>query len=166
MYGNHIVYISVGSNIGNKLENCRNGIIATADSGSSSILQVSHYYKTEPVDYTEQDWFINTVIKIETTLDPFKLLNELKEIQHRAGRVIDKVRYGPRILDLDIIFYDDEVIKTSGLIIPHPRMHKRHFVLQPMCDIDPNFIHPKLKKSMNDLLKKVMNTKQEIVRCS
>jgi len=163
---NHIVYVSVGSNIGNKLENCRNGIKATADSVLSGVLEVSHYYKTEPVDYTEQDWFVNAVAKIETTLDPFKLINELKRIQHSAGRVIDKIRYGPRILDLDIIFYDSAVIKTSGLIIPHPRMHKRHFVLQPMCDIDPNFTHPKLKKTMKYLLKKVMNTKQEIVLCS
>ena len=163
---NHIVYISVGSNIGNKLENCRNGIKATGDSVSSEILEVSHYYKTEPVDYTEQDWFVNAVVKIETTLDPFELLIGLKGIQHNAGRVMDKIRYGPRILDLDIIFYDNDVIKTSVLIIPHPRMHKRHFVLQPMCDIDPNFIHPKLKKSMKYLLKKVMNTKQEIIRCS
>ena len=88
----------------------------------------------------------------QTILDPFQLLNTLNAIERRAGRRIDKIRFGPRVLDMDIIFYDQLVIHSTKLIIPHPRMHKRRFVLQPICDIDPEIIHPILKKNMQYLL--------------
>ncbi|MBW2742236.1 MAG: 2-amino-4-hydroxy-6-hydroxymethyldihydropteridine diphosphokinase [Deltaproteobacteria bacterium] len=113
----HTAYISVGSNIGDKLLNCRKGISALTKSGKSVIIGQSNFYKTEPVDYTDQDWFFNSVVKIETTLDPFQLLYELKIIEKDAGRTEDQIRYGPRILDLDIIFYDNIVINSSELII-------------------------------------------------
>ncbi len=149
---NHIAYISVGSNIGNKLENCQKGVAALISSGSTEILKRSQIYKTDPVDYTDQDWFINYVVTIQTVLDPFQLLSTLNAIQHRAGRIVDKIRFGPRVLDMDIILYDDLVIHSAKLIIPHPRMHKRRFVLKPICDIDPGIMHPILKKSMQYLL--------------
>ena len=148
----HIAYISVGSNIGNKLENCQKGVTALISSGSIKNLKHSQIYKTDPVDYLNQDWFINYVVKIQTILDPFQLLNTLNAIERRAGRRIDKIRFGPRVLDMDIIFYDQLVIHSTKLIIPHPRMHKRRFVLQPICDIDPEIIHPILKKNMRYLL--------------
>ncbi|MFQ5485269.1 MAG: 2-amino-4-hydroxy-6-hydroxymethyldihydropteridine diphosphokinase [Desulfobacterales bacterium] len=146
------VYISIGSNIGNKLQNCQNGIKALINPGFSSLKKHSPFYSTEPVDYKNQDWFINAVIKIQSVLDPFQLLSKIKSIQHDAGRVSDPVRYGPRVLDLDILLYNDLVINSSGLVIPHPRMHKRRFVLKPMCDIDPTIVHPVLKKDMQYLL--------------
>jgi 2-amino-4-hydroxy-6-hydroxymethyldihydropteridine diphosphokinase len=148
----HIAYISVGSNIGNKFQNCQNGVAALTRSQTIVVLAQSQIYKTEPVDYRNQDWFVNYAVKVETSLDPFQLVTVLKSIQHQAGRFIDPIRFGPRILDLDIIFYDDRVINSSKLVVPHPRMHKRRFVLKPICDIDPGIIHPVLKQSMRCLL--------------
>ena len=158
----HIVYISVGSNLGNKLENCCQGIQSLTCCGARLITQ-SRIYQTEPVDYKDQDWFINFVVKIETTLDPYQLLDCMASIQRKAGRIQDPVRFGPRILDLDIIFYDDIVIHSNQLIIPHPRMHKRRFVLQPLCDIDPTIIHPVLKKDVQLLLDGLDDDAQRII---
>ena len=148
----HAVYISIGSNIGNKLKNCQNGIAALIKPGLSLLRKQSPFYSTEPVDYKNQDWFINAVIKIQSIFDPYQLLSEIKSIQQGVGRISDPVRYGPRVLDLDILLYDDLVINSSGLVIPHPRMHKRRFVLKPICDIDPKVVHPVLKKDMRHLL--------------
>jgi 2-amino-4-hydroxy-6-hydroxymethyldihydropteridine diphosphokinase len=159
----HEVLISIGSNIGDKRLNCQNGLLALEASEMSKIKDVSKFYRTAPVDYIEQDWFINAAVKIVTCLDPFQLLKELQSIQERAGRKKDTVRFGPRILDLDIIFYDDLILKADELHIPHPRMHKRRFVLKPICDIAPTFIHPEIKKDMEYLLHKLDDDKQGVV---
>jgi 2-amino-4-hydroxy-6-hydroxymethyldihydropteridine diphosphokinase len=158
----HIAYICVGSNIGNKLENCKKGVDELIESGSVTLKTQSPYYKTDPVDYLDQDWFINYVIKIETSLDPFELLNRLKSIQKNAGRINDAIRFGPRILDLDIILFDDAVINSENLVIPHPRMHKRRFVLKPFCDIDPEAIHPVFKKNIKYLIDNMDDEEQGI----
>jgi len=159
---NHIAFICVGSNIGNKLENCKKGVDALIRSDSVTLKAQSPCYKTDPVDYLNQDWFINYVIKIETSLDPFKLLNRLKSIQKDAGRVNDTIRFGPRILDMDIILFDDAVIISENLTIPHPRMHKRRFVLKPVCDIDAEIIHPVFKKNMKYLIDNMDDEEQGI----
>ncbi len=159
----HTVFVSIGSNIGEKHLNCQYGISALKNSESTTLKNVSRFYRTAPVDYTEQDWFINVAVKIETRLDPFELLKELQSIQEKAGRKKNTVRFGPRVLDLDIIFYDALILKENGLSIPHPRMHKRRFVLQPICDIDPAFVHPEIKKSMVYLLDKLDDDKQGVV---
>ncbi len=164
MTNQHIAYISAGSNIGNRLENCQNGIIALTESGISTLKDKSPFYITEPVDYKDQDWFVNSVVKIETILDPFQLLSRLKSIQQDAGRINDSIRFGPRILDLDIILYDDIIINLSGLIIPHPKMHKRRFVLKPFCDIDPTIVHPVLKMDMQSLLDNLDNKGQRLIQ--
>ncbi|MBU0985976.1 MAG: 2-amino-4-hydroxy-6-hydroxymethyldihydropteridine diphosphokinase [Proteobacteria bacterium] len=149
---NHTAYICAGSNIGDKGLNCRNGIEALAKSGDAVLKAQSRYYKTEPVDYQDQDWFVNVMVKIETALDPWQLLRQLKTIERAAGRGCDPIRFGPRVLDLDIIFYNNLVTDTPQLVIPHPRMHKRRFVLKPICDIDPKVFHPVLKKNVQQLL--------------
>ncbi len=163
----HTAFISVGSNLGNKLLNCQNGIAALERSGASIVKDRSKFYKTEPVDYKNQDWFINGVVKIVTTLDPFQLLSELKAIEDYAGRSNDTRRFGPRILDLDIVIYEDIVIKSSMLIVPHPKMHKRRFVLEPFCDIDPKIIHPVFKKDIQQMLAGLEDSEQKVVlfRC-
>ena len=148
----HTVYISVGSNIGDKLANCKAGIKALTYSGESLLEKMSGFYRTEPVDFKDQDWFVNAAVKITTRLSPLVLLRELQSIQLSAGRKKNKIRFGPRILDLDIIFFDDRIIHTLDLIVPHPRMHKRRFVLQPICDIDFDIIHPVINKNMKGLL--------------
>ncbi|OEU67212.1 MAG: 2-amino-4-hydroxy-6-hydroxymethyldihydropteridine diphosphokinase [Desulfobacterales bacterium PC51MH44] len=164
---NHTAYIGAGSNIGNKFLNCQNGIDALIKSGKAVLKDQSRFYKTEPVDYNDQDWFVNFVVKIETTLDPLQLLNKLKSIERDAGRLNDPIKFGPRILDLDIIFFDDLVTNSSGMIIPHPRMHKRRFVLRPMCDIDPKIVHPVLEKDVQYLLDMLNENEQRVVeyRC-
>jgi len=159
----HIAYISAGSNMGDRLQNCRKGIESLTESGNSRILAQSRIYTTAPVDYEDQDWFINMMVKLETTHDPFQLLDHIEHIQRAAGRLHDPIRFGPRILDLDIILYDDRIIDSESLVVPHPRMHKRSFVLKPICDIDPAIIHPVLKQDMQFLLKRLGEDKQKVL---
>lgn len=159
----HTVFLSVGSNLGDKLDNCRKGIAALGESGDSELLGTSRFYRTSPVDYTDQDWFVNAAVKIGTTLDPFSLLDELVAIQRRMGRKSDAIRFGPRELDLDILLYDDRIIRTPKLEIPHPRMHKRAFVLQPICDINPTIVHPVLGRTAADLLDRLNDDAQQVV---
>ena len=159
----HTAYIGAGSNIGDKLLNCKNGFVALERTQNTQIIKWSKFYQTEPVDYKNQDWFINCVVKIETDLDPVKLIKELKSIEYDAGRMDDTVRFGPRILDLDILLFDEIVMNSSDLIIPHPRMHKRRFVLKPMCDIDPSIVHPVLIKKVSELLAVLDENEQRII---
>jgi 2-amino-4-hydroxy-6-hydroxymethyldihydropteridine diphosphokinase len=159
----HIAYISAGSNLGNRLENCRQGITALTRFGGSRILAQSRVYMTEPVDYKDQDWFINSVVKLETTCNPFELLDQIKSVQKAAGRLADVIRYGPRVLDLDIIFFDNLILDTDRLVVPHPRMHQRRFVLKPICDIDPTIIHPVLKKDVQTLLDGLDKDEQKVI---
>ena len=165
--GVHTAYIGAGSNIGDKLLNCKNGISALTNTQNAVEKARSRFYKTDPVDYKNQDWFINFVVKVETALAPLELLKTLKSIERDAGRMDGSIRFGPRILDLDIILYDDWVTNSSELIVPHPRMHKRRFVLRPICDIDPTIVNPVLKKEMQALLNALDENEQRIVefRC-
>lgn len=164
--GIHTAYVAAGSNIGNKLLNCKNGIIALTRANKAVVKKCSKFYKTEPVHFKDQDWFVNCVVEIETLFDPFELFHELKSIECDAGRVDTSIRFGPRILDLDIILYDDLVKKSTDLIIPHPRMHNRRFVLQPICDINPEIVHPVLKKNMKYLLNMLDENEQRIIEYS
>lgn len=159
----HIAYISVGSNLGQKAENCRGGIAALERSGHIRLVDQSALYRTEPVDYQDQEWFVNCVLKIETDLDPLSLLSILKSIERAAGRVKDAIRFGPRILDMDIILFDDLVMNAPTLTVPHPRMHKRRFVLKPICDIDPDISHPVFHRTMESLLGDLDEKGQRIV---
>jgi 2-amino-4-hydroxy-6-hydroxymethyldihydropteridine diphosphokinase len=159
----HVVFISVGSNLGDKKENCLKGISALTGSGRAMLLNVSRFYRTSPVDYADQDWFVNAFVKIGTTMSPLDLLDELVSIQRSMGRKADTIRFGPRVLDLDILLYDDQVIRTPRLEIPHPRMHKRAFVLQPICDIDPTIVHPVLGQTAADLLRRLADDDQQVI---
>jgi 2-amino-4-hydroxy-6-hydroxymethyldihydropteridine diphosphokinase len=160
----HIAYVSIGSNIGQKRLNCQKGIFALKDSEISFLTAQSQFYKTEPVDYKDQNWFVNAVVKIETHAGPLELLKALMAIEAVAGRKRSAVKFGPRIIDLDIILYDDLVMRSRDLELPHPRMHKRRFVLRPMCDIGPHVIHPVLGKDMQNLLDGLDENQQEVIR--
>ncbi len=162
----HGAFVSVGSNMGDKLLNCRKGIDALTATGNCRLIKCSRFYQTEPVDFKDQSWFVNGVFQIRTDLSPWKLFEEIKRIERDAGRKSQTIRYGPRILDLDILLYDDQVIETEALTIPHPRMHKRRFVLKPVCDIDPNIDHPVFKKTIGQLLKDLDKTSQEVILIS
>jgi len=160
---NHLVYLSIGSNLEDRYSNCLKGIHLLGETDANRILERSPFYMTKPVGYLDQDWFINGVVKIKTTLDPLPLLQVLQEIEKKIGRKSDGIRFGPRILDMDIIFYDDSVLNHAKLVIPHPRMHKRCFVLKPLCDIDPCIVHPVLNKTVQSLLSKIDDRNQEVI---
>jgi 2-amino-4-hydroxy-6-hydroxymethyldihydropteridine diphosphokinase len=158
----HTVYICVGSNLGHKLENCHRGVARLTRDASSRLVEESAVYQTEPVDYRDQEWFVNYAVKIETLLGPLDLLDRLKSIERAVGRTRSSVRFGPRVLDMDIIFYDELVMDHRLLVIPHPRMHKRRFVLKPLCDIDPLIYHPSLGRTVRSLLEDLDETGQRI----
>jgi 2-amino-4-hydroxy-6-hydroxymethyldihydropteridine diphosphokinase len=158
----HTAFISVGSNMGDKLACCQEGIARVAAAPKTVLLAQSPFYRTAQVDFLDQDWFVNAAIKVATDLAPLNLLGQLQAIQRRAGRGTDKIRFGPRLLDLDILFYDDSVMDLPELTLPHPRLHKRHFVLKPLCDIDPMVLHPVLRQSVDRLLATLDTTDQDI----
>ncbi|MFZ0243421.1 MAG: 2-amino-4-hydroxy-6-hydroxymethyldihydropteridine diphosphokinase [Desulfobacterales bacterium] len=160
--GPHTAIISIGSNLGDKLENCRRAIESLRSVVQTQLCACSRFYKTAPVDYLDQDWFVNAAVKITTRLKASQLLAALQEIQRRAGRRGDPVRFGPRIIDLDIIFFDAAVIETPELQVPHPRLHKRRFVLQPICDIDPAIVHPVLNQDVGMLLDQLKDDAQRV----
>jgi 2-amino-4-hydroxy-6-hydroxymethyldihydropteridine diphosphokinase len=162
----HTAFVGVGSNLGQKQDNCVRGIAALTSDGHSRLLNQSRLYRTEPVDYLDQDWFVNCVAKIETCLDPFELLSVLQDIQKKAGRIQDAVRFGPRILDMDIIFFDMSVIDHPELTLPHPRMHLRRFVLKPICDMDPTLRHPIFDQTVQQLLDNLEDAEQGVVELS
>ena len=157
--------LSIGSNMGDTIDNCQKGIQAIAASDGIAIEKISPFYWTEPVDYTDQQWFLNAALKIRTSLGPIGLLDILQSIQQTAGRKQGGIRFGPRVLDLDIIFFEDLIFTHDRLEIPHPRMHKRLFVLQPICDIDPDVRHPVLGLSAFQLLNQLDKDGQGIKPC-
>ncbi len=142
------VYIALGSNLGDREDNLRKALDEI--SGFAEIKQKSKIIETEPEGYKEQNFFLNMVIAVQTNLTAFELLEKLQETEQKMGR-IRKIKNGPRTIDLDILFFNDETIKTPDLEIPHPRLHKRVFVLNPMNEVAPEIIHPILKKSIKTL---------------
>lgn len=149
-----IAYICLGSNIGDKITNVKRAIDELGRVPGNRILAVSSFYKTEPVGDIEQDWFVNAAAKIETVFPPRELLNRLLEIEKVLGRKRE-VKWGPRIIDLDILLYDDLIVEEEGIEVPHPLMHKRGFVLIPLAEIAPGYPHPRLKKSILELLREL-----------
>ena len=147
----HIAYIGFGSNLGDKISQCEKAISEILITDCHKLLAKSSLYKTQPIGYTSQDWFINGVIKIETNLEAPDLLRTLKTIEFQLGRT-ETFRWGPRTIDLDILFFDDIEIHTKELQIPHPLIQNRQFVLIPLAEIDPALVHPVLEKTVQELL--------------
>jgi len=157
------VFISIGSNMGDKYDNCIKGIGRLNRLDHTSVTDISHFYQTDPVDFIDQDWFVNGMVKITTLLGPVELMAGLKAIEQALGQFEKSVRFGPRLIDLDIVFYDNLVMNQEAVILPHPRMHKRRFVLRPLCDIDANIIHPVLGQTAQSLLDAIKEGEQKIV---
>ena len=147
----HTAYIALGSNLGDRAAYLNFAVKELEKTRECRVLRVSEFISSEPYGYTEQDEFLNGCLALETLLNPYELLDLLHGIEDLAGRE-RKVRWGPRTLDLDIIFYDDIVMSTDKLRIPHAEMHKRDFVLIPLNDVAPNMLHPILMKTTAELL--------------
>ncbi|HUL30515.1 MAG TPA: 2-amino-4-hydroxy-6-hydroxymethyldihydropteridine diphosphokinase [Thermodesulfobacteriota bacterium] len=147
----HIAYIGIGSNLGDKRGHCEQAVSQILKFDRNKLLAKSSLFKTQPVGYARQDWFVNGAIKIETDLEALELLRALKAVESRLGRT-ETFRWGPRTIDLDILFFDDVEMNTEELQIPHPFVQDRVFVLIPLAEIDRNLIHPVLKKTVQDLL--------------
>jgi 2-amino-4-hydroxy-6-hydroxymethyldihydropteridine diphosphokinase len=146
------IFLGLGTNLGDREANLR-----TAKGKLSSqvkIVKESPIYVTPPWGYEDQPDFLNQVIQVTTRLEPTQLLDYLKGIEDEMGRKAT-FRYGPRLIDLDILFYGQRVIREESLQIPHPRLHERAFVLVPLHDIAPDFVHPVLRETIRDLLSKV-----------
>ena len=148
----HTVYIALGTNLGERLANLRAAI--TSMLPAVAVLAESHIYETPPWGYEDQPAFLNMVVKAQTDLEPDGLLKYLKQVEVQLGRE-KSVRWGPRLIDLDILFYEDLVIDTPPLVIPHPRLQERAFVLVPLADIAPGFTHPVFGRSVKELLAEI-----------
>jgi len=151
----HITYLALGTNLGDRLANLRAAIEALPP--SIVLRQSSSVYETPPWGVEDQPPFLNMAVNCATNLEPEPLLKYLKQLEVQLGR-LHSFRWGPRLIDLDILFYDDLILNTGQLIIPHPRLHERAFVLVPLAEIAPDLIHPVLKKSVKELAGDV-NTK-------
>ena len=150
----HTAYIGFGSNIGDRLKYIQNAIHALSKTEGISLQKISSVYKTDPVGYETQGEFLNGVTAIQTTLSPLSLLHALKDIETAIGRQ-HRIRWGPREIDLDILIYADLCLQTEQLVVPHPEMHLRRFVLAPLAEIAPNLVHPVFQETVQILLSRL-----------
>ncbi|MBN2123347.1 MAG: 2-amino-4-hydroxy-6-hydroxymethyldihydropteridine diphosphokinase [Deltaproteobacteria bacterium] len=156
------VYIGVGSNLGDRRRNCERAIEYMERLPHCRTTGCSGWYLTRPVGVEGQDWFVNGVASLETTLAPEVLLDGLLAIEEKMGRT-RKEHWGPRIIDLDLLLYGQQVIETEHLKIPHPLMHQRRFVLIPMVDLAPELKHPLLDLGMVELLRQCPEGRQQVI---
>jgi len=148
----HRVFIGVGSNLGDRRENCREARRRVSELPKTRVVKESSLYESEPHG-NAKTWFGNSVLEVETELAPADLLKRLKQIEEEMGRKrVKGKRWGSRIIDLDILFYDNEIVDKRNLKIPHPRLPERRFVLVPLSELAPQLIHPGLNVSVSELL--------------
>ena len=145
----HTLYLALGSNLDDRLANLKQAVASL--SPQMEVKAKSHIYETPPWGHTDQPKFLNQVVKAKTYLAPEPLLKHLKRLEIALGRKTSFPN-GPRLIDMDILFYDDVVLETPLLTLPHPRLHERGFVLLPLMDIAPNLLHPVSKKSVSEMI--------------
>jgi len=142
------IFLALGANVGNKKEHIKKAIDLLSEKITS--IQRAPLYETRAVGYTNQDNFVNTAIAGDTVLKPEELLLFVKSIEKKIGRIY-RFHWGPREIDIDILFYGNSVLNKENLVIPHPRLHERDFVLKPLRELDATFVHPLLKKTIREL---------------
>ena len=150
-------FLSLGSNLGDRAKNLADA--AKRIERFALVQKRSSLYETEPVGVREQPWFLNCVLQIETELEPVELLHALLNVERAMGRERN-VPKGPRNIDIDLLLYDDQIINTAELTLPHPAMHERRFALQPLAEIAPGALHPTLRKTAFQLLKTLAQGEQ------
>jgi len=145
-------YIALGSNLGDRKSNLLSAVAEIGKLPASKVTDLSPFYETSPVGVTEQPQFINAVLRINTGLSPFDLLQSLQQMEIKLFNRRRMIRWGPRSIDLDLLLYGSKVIEDMTLVLPHPRLAERRFVLQPLCDIAPDLVHPVLGRKISELL--------------
>lgn len=150
--------LSIGSNLGNRIEFLKSSIKNIRLLANTTITNVSDVYETEPIGVSKQSNYLNCIVYLKTDLSPYDLLTEINESETMYKRE-RRIKWGPRTLDIDVIDYDNKIVNTEQLTLPHPRMHKRRFVLLPMTEINPDYIHPLYKISLFTMLKKTEKQK-------
>ncbi len=145
-----IAYIGLGSNLGDRAAQLDDAL-SQMETANLKILRMSSRYETAPQDVTAQPWFLNMVVEAETRLFPRQLLNVLQRIERDMGRV-RRMAKGPRVIDLDLLLYGSAIVQAPELTVPHPRLHERRFVLEPLAELAPGLRHPILRRTMRELL--------------
>jgi 2-amino-4-hydroxy-6-hydroxymethyldihydropteridine diphosphokinase len=143
-----LAYLSLGSNIGDRAGNLHTSIDRLRDFGE--LVAISSFYETEPVEFTAQAWFLNCAVTFSTVKTPQEILAGILDIERQLGRQRGQEK-GPRVIDIDIVLFDDLIVEDPGLKIPHPAMHERRFVLEPLTEIAPDAYHPVFKRTIRDL---------------
>jgi len=149
-----IAYLGIGSNIGDREKNCADAVLCLEEKDEIEVTARSEFYLTRSVGGPQQEDYLNGVLKIKTLSSPEELLCILKEIENAMGRVPAGQDH-PRVIDIDVLFYDDVVMSTDDLIIPHPRMHERYFVLRGLAELAPDTVHPVLGRTVDELYRGV-----------
>ena len=142
------VYLSLGSNLGERANNLKTAVTALGELGR--IVSTSSYYETEPVEFAAQPWFLNCAVRLSTQKMPKQLLSAILELEKKMGRRRVQ-KNGPRIIDIDILLFGNSIIDTKSLVVPHPAMHQRRFVLEPLSEIASEIRHPVLKRTIREL---------------
>lgn len=161
MLKEHTAYIGSGSNLGDRLRNTTDAIRLLDDHPQIQVVSLSHFYETEPLTLKgeKQNWYLNCVLKVKTTLNAVRLFRVMQDIENLLGRVRQE-KWSPRTIDLDLLLFDDDIVRTKTLVIPHPHLHYRRFVLEPLAEIASELIHPIKGISIQDLLTHLRDNKK------